>query len=100
MQLAKNFNLGERVRMKFSMDFFNLFNHANFFGTNLEGTGYSASGLVCGANTTPGQVGACTPQFNVVTGYNGANPNLTNGFGQSNNVHPGRELQYTLRFSF
>ena len=40
---------------------------------------------------------------NVVTGYNtsdGKSPNLTNGFGQSNNVHPGRELQYTLRFSF
>jgi hypothetical protein len=94
LQLAKNWNLGERVRMKFSMDFFNLFNHANFFGTNLEGTGYSASGLVCGA-------APCSPANNVVTGYSGGtNPNLTNGFGQSNNVHPGRELQYTLRFSF
>jgi hypothetical protein len=96
IQLAKNWNLGERVRMKFSMDFFNLFNHANFKGTNLEGTGFSANNLICGANTTAGQVGACTPQFNVVTAQGGQG----SSWGQSNAVQAGRELQYTLRFSF
>ena len=97
MQLAKNFNLGERVRLKFSVDFFNIFNHANFKGSNLEGTGFNAGGLVCGANTDPLHLGACTPTFNVVTSQNGT-PNQS--FGQSNAVQPGRELQYTLRISF
>jgi hypothetical protein len=90
MQLAKNWDFKERYHVKFSVDFFNVFNHANFFGTNLEGLGFSGSNLVCGS-------AACSPTNNVVTGQTGS-PNST--FGQSNNVHPGRELQYTLRFSF
>jgi hypothetical protein len=89
-QLAKNWQIKERYNLKFSMDFFNLFNHANFFGTQLEGAGFSASNLECGAN-------ACSPTNNVVTGQSG-NPN--GNFGQASAVHPGRELQYTLRFTF
>jgi hypothetical protein len=89
-QLAKNWTFHERYNLKFSMDFFNLFNHANFIGTNLLGTGYSAQNLQCGAN-------ACSPTNNVVTGQL---PGQQNGFGVANAVHPGRELQYTLRFTF
>ncbi len=91
IQLAKNWTLKERFRLKFSLDFFNILNHANFFGSNLEGTGFSGSGLQCGA-TEP-----CSPTNNVVTGQN---PGQNNNFGQSNNVHPGREIQYALKFSF
>ncbi|HEX4379835.1 MAG TPA: carboxypeptidase regulatory-like domain-containing protein [Candidatus Acidoferrum sp.] len=92
VQLAKNWTFHERFNLKFSMDFFNLFNHANFFGNQLEGTGFSASNLVCGSATTP-----CSATNNIVTGQTGS-PNAN--FGQASAVHPGRELQYTLRFSF
>ena len=94
-QLAKNWTIKERFRVKFSLDFFNLFNHANFNGGNLETANFNASNLVCGASQT-----ACTATNNVVSAQLG-NPNSTSsGFGQANNVHPGREIQYTLRFSF
>ena len=62
----------------------------NFYGNQLEGTGFSASNLVCGT-------AACSPTNNIVTGQTGS-PNAN--FGQASAVHPGRELQYTLRFSF
>ena len=59
-------------------------------GSNLEGTGFNGSNLVCGA-------APCSATNNVVTGQTGS-PNSS--FGQSTAVHPGRELQYTLRFTF
>jgi hypothetical protein len=90
LQLAKNWKFRERYGVKFGMDFFNIFNHANFFGTQLEGTGFNATGLVCGA-------APCSATNNVVTSQTGA-PNAN--FGQASAVHPGRELQYSLRFSF
>ena len=90
MQVAKNWSFKERLRVKFSMDFFNILNHANFFGNNLEGTTFSAAHVQCGAT-------ACSPTNLTITGQNpGANTN----FGQASAVHPGRELQYTLRLSF
>jgi hypothetical protein len=90
VQFAKSWYIKERVRVKFAMDMFNIFNHANFNGTNLEGTGFNAGNLVCG--NAP-----CSPSNNIVTGQQG-NPNAT--FGQSNSVHPGRELQYSMKFTF
>ena len=94
-QLAKNWNFKEKYRIKFSMDFFNLFNHANFKTSNLEGSGYTSSSPVfCGgATATSGQ--PCSPTNNVITSA----PAPTS-FGQAAAVHPGRELQYTLRFTF
>jgi len=90
VQLAKNWYIGERFRVKFSMDFFNILNHANFYGNTLEGSTFSANQLQCGTT-------ACSPTNNVVTGQ-AAGQN--NGFGQASAVHPGRELQYTLRLYF
>jgi hypothetical protein len=90
VQLAKNWYIGERFRVKFSMDFFNILNHANFYGNTLEGTTFSANQLQCGTT-------ACSPTNNVVTGQA---PGQNNGFGQASAVHPGRELQYTLRLYF
>jgi hypothetical protein len=89
MQLAKNWKFRDHYNIKFSMDFFNIFNHANFITSNLEGTGFSGSNLQCGVN-------ACSPTNRIVT----AAPAQGNGWGQANNVQPGRELQYTLRFDF
>lgn len=100
-QLAKNWYVKERYRIKFSMDFFNLFNHANFNGSSLQGAGYtSPSPVFCGGATAPvaggGPTGLpCSPTNNVIT--SAAPPT---GFGQASAVHPGRELQYTLRFTF
>jgi Carboxypeptidase regulatory-like domain len=96
-QLAKNWTIKERFRVKFSLDFFNLFNHANFLGGNLETANFNTGNLVCGAGQT-----ACTPTNNVISGNtNSSNPNgPSSGFGQSNAVKNGREIQYTLRFTF
>ena len=90
VQLAKNWYFKERFRVKFSMDFFNILNHANFYGNNLEGTAFSASHLHCGT-------AVCSPTNNVITSQD---PGQNNGFGQASAVHPGRELKYTLRFYF
>jgi hypothetical protein len=104
-QLAKNWYIKEKYRIKFSMDFFNLFNHPNFNSANLEGSAYNPSApLYCGgADGTHGT--PCSPTNNIVTGMAGPNgtsvPVATGStFGQASAVNPGRTLQYTLRFSF
>jgi hypothetical protein len=100
-QLAKNWMVKERLRIKFSMDFFNLFNHANFNSGNLEGAGFTSSSPVyCGGATVPtpgaGPSGQpCSPTNNIIT-----SAATGTGFGTASSVHPGRELQYTLRLSF
>jgi hypothetical protein len=95
-QLAKNWTFREHYRIKFSMDFFNLFNHANFFGNQLEGAGFNASQVNCGTPVA-GVYAACSPTNNIITAQA---PNQNNSFGQASAVHPGRELQYTLKFTF
>jgi hypothetical protein len=102
MQLAKNWTFKEKYRIKFSMDFFNLFNHANFYGTQLEASNFNATNLICGSEVAagggmPAHYNPCSATNNVVTQQVGA-PN--GNFGQASQVHPGRELQYTLRFIF
>jgi len=102
-QIAKNWNFREHYRIKFSMDFFNLFNRANFTGNDLQGAGYGANALHCND-----AVGPCGESVNMATGV--ATPNLSNnivtsaapvtGFGKTGLVQPGREVQYTLRFYF
>jgi hypothetical protein len=88
MQLGKNWKFKERYGIKFSFDFFNLFNHANFNSGNLEGAGYVPGSVTCGAN-------ACSPLNNVIQ-----TQTAVTGFGTAGTVHPGREIQYTLRFTF
>jgi hypothetical protein len=102
-QFAKNWNFKEHYRIKFSLDMFNIFNHANFPGSDLEGAGFSASGLhcndavgPCGLTVNPMTGVTTNLTNNVVTSQN----NVNNNFGRTNRVNPGRELQYTLRFTF
>ena len=99
-QLAKNWYIKEKYRIKFSMDFFNIFNHPNFVTSNLEGSAFNPTGPVyCGgATATSGQ--PCSPTNNVITNSLQPTPASPNGFGQASSVNSGRELQYTLRFSF
>jgi hypothetical protein len=103
VQLAKNWYFKEHYRVKFSLDFFNIFNHANFVGSQLEGTGFSASNLICGAlvpaaGATPAHYNPCSTTNNVVSQQ--VNPPNSTNFGLASAVHPGREIQYTLRFYF
>jgi hypothetical protein len=114
-QLAKNWTIKEKYRIKLSMDFFDLFNHPNFNSSNLENTGFSATGPVyCGGATAPvkdangnyptaptGQ--PCTTSNNVISYATTPTQANNNGFGQAGGVNPGspaRQLQYTLRFTF
>ncbi len=103
MQLAKNWLFKERFHIKFSLDFFNVFNHANFPGNDLEALGFSASGLHC--NDAIGPCGlSVNPMSGVTTNLTNnvvsAQDAVNNNFGQTKVVHPGREIQYTLRFTF
>lgn len=109
MQLAKNWNIKERVRVKFSMDFFDILNHPNFNSANLEGAGISSSSPVfCGGATAPTKGGGptglpCSPTNNLIT--SAATPTMAspNGFGSTQNLQTGRsnrELQYALKFTF
>jgi Carboxypeptidase regulatory-like domain/TonB-dependent Receptor Plug Domain len=90
VQLAKNWILRERFRIKLQFDFFNMFNHPNFSGNNLNTT-YSGSGLICGGVTV------CSPTNNVVTGQESG---VLGNFGQAIAVLPPRQIQYGLHFSF
>jgi hypothetical protein len=100
MQLAKNWNFKEHYRVKFSVDFFNMFNHANF-NTNGLANGFTPA-VACGTVAPCGKaLNAAGTAFvtdltnNVVTSQAGVG-----NFGQTFGVKPGRELQYTLRFTF
>ena len=89
-QLVKNWYLKERLRIKFSLDAFNIFNHPNF-STNGLASGYSGTGLICGLNP-------CSPTNNVVTAGGGGG-----NFGQTFGLiagHESREIQYGLKLTF
>jgi len=107
----------EKVRIKFAMDFFDLFNHPNFDTANLEGAGFtSSSPMYCGGATpaSPGSAAnpggytgptgrPCSPTNNIVTGANTPTNAAPNGFGQAGTVNPGspaRQIQYSMRISF
>ncbi len=100
MQLAKNWMIKEKVRVKFAMDFFDLFNHPNFNTSSLEGTGYAPANIACGgkyANNTAVPCGATNPN-RVVT-----DQSAVSGFGAVTALQVGRgnrELQYSLKLTF
>jgi Carboxypeptidase regulatory-like domain/TonB-dependent Receptor Plug Domain len=90
-QLAKNWIVKERYRIKFAMDFFDILNHPNFNSNGLEGTGYAPATIACGD-------APCSPTNNVVTSQS-----AVTGFGAVQALQVGRsnrELQYSLKFSF
>ena len=92
-QLAKNWTVKEKYRIKFAVDFFDLLNHPNFNSSSLEGAGYAPSSLTCGDGTKP-----CSPTNNVVTGQS-----AVSGFGAVQVLQTGRsnrELQYSMKFQF
>ena len=98
--LDKNWKITERVKAQFRMDFFDLFNHPNFRGDQVAGY-TSAANVNCGApvgsNAGGPTYAACSPTNNVISSQTN-----TGAFGQSQHTTTlsGRELQYSLRFTF
>jgi hypothetical protein len=91
-QLAKNWNFREHYRIKFSMDFFNLFNHPNFQGTSALNSTWNVGSIACGTS-------ACSPTNNVIT-YQAAGQNKLFGQSTAEVGNIGRQLQYSLKFYF
>jgi len=90
-QVAKNWEIREKYRVKFAMDFFDLLNHPNFNSGGLEATGWAPSTVACGT-------AACSASNPTIT----SNSAVT-GFGSIQSLQSGkgfREVQYSLKFSF
>ena len=107
--LYKNWHVKERFNVRFSMDFFNAFNHTNFDANSVQGVGnqsgffYNGSGVYCGAANASGLYAPCGPNNNVISAY--GNTSATRGgangvWGTANGIKPARELQYGLKFTF
>ncbi len=105
-QLAKNWQIKEKYRIKFQFDFFDLLNHPNFNTSSLEGASYTPTGpMYCGgahaAVAGGGPTGLpCSVTNNIITTAPAPAPNA---FGSVQALQPGkanRELQYALHFDF
>ena len=65
LSIDKNWRLwGERLRLQFRLDFFNLFNHTNFRGD--AATGFNAN-VNCGAPDASGAYSPCSQSNNIIT---------------------------------
>lgn len=53
MRAAKSTRIGERVKMEFSADFFNIFNHENFSTPSLSYSSPASFGVITGTYTPP-----------------------------------------------
>ena len=100
-QIAKNWEIKEKFRIKFSMDFFDLLNHPNFNTSGLEGTAWNPSNIQCGQNITVDTfttTAPCSTTNSTVTSNS-----APGGFGSVQALQSGkgfREVQYGLKFSF
>jgi Carboxypeptidase regulatory-like domain/TonB-dependent Receptor Plug Domain len=111
MELSKNWQIKERFRLRFSMDFFNAFNHPNFDAQWIQGTGslngsgafYNGGGVYCGPANGAGLYQPCSPTNKVISAYGTTNPGIggaNKGFGSTIVTKPNRELQYGLKLTF
>lgn len=55
MSVAKSTQITERLRARFSADFFNIFNHPNFANPGLSYTNKAGFGVITGTYTPPGR---------------------------------------------
>ncbi len=87
---------GERVRIQFRMDFFNLFNHVNFRGDNMNGLlgGTSFSSVNCGPVDAAGKYNPCSVSNNIITNQ------VRNNAGFATATKGARELQYGMKIIF
>jgi hypothetical protein len=105
--LYKNWHLKERFNLRFSVDFFNAFNHANFDANSVQGIGnqsgffYNGGGVYCGPQNASGFYQPCSPTNNVISAYGNPTNNGANSvFGIANGTKNARELQYGLKLTF
>lgn len=89
MRVGKNWTFKERYNLRFTLDMFNAFNHANFSGVGIN-NGFAATAVTCSNPAAP-----CSPTNNIIASEGGGG-----NFGQATAVKPGRELQYGLKFTF
>jgi hypothetical protein len=102
--IDKNWKLTEKFNMQFRLDFFDLFNHPNFRGDQLQAAAPAAN-VNCGDPNAHGLYLACgirpTPESDRInTTISTYSP--SSSFGQSNQTttRAGREIQYSLRITF
>jgi len=100
MGLYKNWQFKERFRLRFSVDFFNAFNHTNFDADSIQGTGaqsgfFVGGGVYCGAANSSGLYQPCSPTNSVISNYT-----ANSVWGQAQRTKPARELQYGLKLTF
>jgi hypothetical protein len=99
--IDKNWRVwGERLRIQFRMDFFNLFNHANFRGDQVNGIGWNGTNTTfqnvnCGPANAGGLYQPCSLANNIIT-----RQTFNQGQGQATSVHNARELQYGMKIIF
>ncbi|MGD0830586.1 MAG: carboxypeptidase regulatory-like domain-containing protein [Terracidiphilus sp.] len=99
-QIAKNWEIKEKYRIKFSMDFFDLLNHPNFDTAGLEGTAWNPSNVQCGDPTTVDGFATTNPCSTTNSTITSA-PGPSIGSVQALQSGKGfREVQYGLKFSF
>jgi hypothetical protein len=110
--LYKNWRVKEKVNLRFSMDFFNAFNHTNFDANGIGGVGnqagyfYNGSGVYCGANSGSSSAPVyepCSPTNNVISAYGNTAAGIGGAntqWGKAQSIKTPRELQYGLKITF
>jgi hypothetical protein len=89
---------GERMRIQFRMDFFDLFNHPNFRGDQTNGmNGFSNTfqNVNCGPVNSAGFYAACSPSNPIIS-----RQTYAQNAGYATSTKGARELQYGLKIIF
>jgi len=95
IQISKNWQVREHLRIKFSLDAFNAFNHTNFNAGSINNAGLLNGSVSCGTTAQPTL--ACSPTNNVIT----SNPSgVSSTFGQATATYDPRTIQYGIKFIF
>ena len=91
----KNWKVKERATIQFRMDFFDLWNHANFNPS--QGTFTPVNSVNCGAANGNGFYSPCSVTNNIIS-----HQSATAGFGNSSQTigNQARQLQYQLHINF